>query len=92
MLVNRLVFGAAGAVVLAVALVASLFLSQPRLFAVSVPLGAGLILAQGVGSTVWLARLRIRQGQPVPAWLMWAQAAAALLCWLVLVWIFWLRS
>lgn len=91
LLIYRLLIGAAGLVVLALAFLVSVLVRQPRVFTLLVPVGGGLILAQAVGRTAWLAGLR--PGQPLrPAWIVWGQAAAALTCWVVLVWIFWLRS
>jgi|SRR5712691_477400 len=96
LLIHRLLVGAAGLVVLALAFLASLLVHQPRAFTLSVPVGAGLIFAQGVGSTAWLAGLRRRRPmRPAwmrPAWIIWGQAAGAVICWLVLAWIFWLRA
>src|SRR5712691_10091366 len=91
LLIHRLLVGAAGLVVLALAFLASLLVHQPRAFTLSVPVGAGLIFAQGVGSTAWLAGLRRRRPMR-PAWIIWGQAAGAVICWLVLAWIFWLRA
>jgi hypothetical protein len=91
LLIQRVVVGAAGLVVLALAFLASLLAHEPRVLTLTVPVAGGLILSQGLGSTVWLARRR-RGRQLFPAWAMWGQGAAALICWLVLVWIFWLRG
>jgi hypothetical protein len=91
LLIQRVLVGAAGLVLLALAFLASLMVHEPRVFTLSVPVAGGLILAQGVGSTAWLAGRR--PGRPSsPPWVVWGQAAAALICWLVLVWIFWLRA
>jgi hypothetical protein len=96
LLIQRVVVGATGLVVLALAFLASLLVHQSRVFTLSVPVGAGLIFAQGVGSTAWLAGLRRRRPmRPAwmrPAWIIWGQAAGAVTCWLVLAWIFWLRG
>jgi len=90
-LTHRPILGAAGLAVLAVTFLVSLPVRQPRVFTLLVPVGAGLILAQSVASTIWLARLR--PGRPLRnAWIIYGQVAGALLCWLVLIWIFWLRT
>jgi hypothetical protein len=82
--------GAVGVLVLALAFLVSVVVRQPRVFTLTVPVAGGLILAQGVVSLVWLAGLR--PGRPLgPGWIIWGQAAGAVICWLLLVWIFWLR-
>lgn len=48
---ERVLVGAAGLVMLAVAFLASLMMHEPRVFTLSVPVAGGLILAQGAGST-----------------------------------------
>ena len=91
LLIRQPLVGVAGVVVLALALLVSLLVSQPRLFTLAVPVAGGLILAQGVGSTVWLGGLRL--SRPLrPSWIIWGQAVGAAICWLLLVWIFWLRT
>ena len=91
LLIQRVLVGAAGLVVLAVAFFASLLTHEPRVLTLAAPVAGGLILAQGLGSTVWLARRW--PGRPLfPAWVIWGQGAGALICWLVLVWTFWLRG
>jgi hypothetical protein len=91
LLIQRVLVGAAGLIVLALAFFASLLAHQPRLLTLAAPVAGGLILSQGLGSTVWLARRR--PGRPLfPAWVIWGQGAAARICWLVLAWIFWLRG
>ncbi len=83
--------GMAGVVVLALAFVVSVLVRHPRVFTLSVPVAGGLILAQGVGSTAWLGGLR--PSRPFTArWIICGQAAGALICWLLLAWIFWLRG
>jgi hypothetical protein len=91
LLIQRILVGAAGVVVLALAFLASLIMREPRLLTLSVPVAAGLLLAQGVGSTAWLAGLR--PGRPLlPPWIVWGNAAAGLFAWMVVAWIFWLRA
>jgi hypothetical protein len=87
----RPLVGAAGVALLALGFIASALMRQPRVFGLSVPVAGALILAQGVGSTVWLSGLRPRRASR-RGWIIPGQAAAAVFCWLVLVWIFWLRS
>ncbi len=90
-LIQRVLVGAGGLAVLALAFLASLIVHEARVFTLWVPVAGGLILAQGVASTAWLAGHR--PSRPVgPRWVVWGQAAAALICWLVLVSIFWLRA
>jgi len=86
------VVGAVGVAVLCLAFGASAVVHQPHIFTLSVPLGGGLLLAQGVISTVWLVRLPHRSGvrRRNPAWLIGGQIAGAIFVWLVLAWIFWL--
>jgi hypothetical protein len=90
-LIMSLPLGAAGLVLLALAFLASLLAHQPRMFTLLTPVGAGLLLAQSVSSTAKLSRLP--PNRPVRAtWIVSGQAAAALICWLVLAWLFWGRS
>jgi hypothetical protein len=89
-LIRRPLVGGAGVVVLALSFLASVLVRQPRVFTLAVPVAAGLILAQGVASTAWLRRLR--PGRKLgPGWIIWGQIGGSVICWLVLVWIFWLQ-
>jgi hypothetical protein len=93
LIISRLLVGAAGVAVLALAFGASALVHQPRVFTLSVPVAGGLMSAQGVISTVRLVRLPHRSGvrRLNPAWLIGGQTAAAIFVWLVLAWILWLR-
>jgi hypothetical protein len=90
-LIRRAIVGVTGVVVLALALLVSVVERQPRVFTLAVPVAGGLILAQSVGSLVLLVGLR--PGRRLgPRWIIWGQVAGAVICWLTLVWIFWLRA
>jgi hypothetical protein len=91
LLIRRPLVGVAGVVVLALTFLVSVLVRQPRVFTFAVPVAGGLILAQGVGSTAWLGRLH--PGRPLsPGWIILGQVAGAVICWLVLAWVFWLRT
>ena len=90
-LIQRRLPAAIGVGLLVVSFLASLLLHRPSLFTLPLPVGIGLVMAQGVGSSLWLARLRPGR-RLLPAWAIWANGAAALFFWLVVAWLVWLRA